>query len=170
MDGLTAVFAYQGLIKKAIKKLKYRFVSDIAEDLVEAFLSFCGENKSFVHFCQKRPLLSPVPLHPRRERWRGFNQAKLLGGMIAANLDLDFQSDLLLRIKNTKPQTKLKKKERGENIKGAFALREDSSFMIQDLEFILFDDIWTSGATLKEAARVLKRNGVKRVWGLTLAR
>jgi predicted amidophosphoribosyltransferase len=103
LDGLTAPFAYQGIIKTAIKKLKYRFVADLAKDLVEVFLSFCGEDKAFSCFCQEEPLFVPVPLHPRRKRWRGFNQAELLGKMMAANLGLDFEPDLLLRTKNTKP-------------------------------------------------------------------
>lgn len=170
LDGLTTIFVYKGLIKKAIKKLKYRFVSDLAGDLVELFLSFGGEDKGFVSFCRKEPSLVPIPLHSRRKRWRGFNQAELLGEMIAANLEVDFLPDLLQRIRSTKPQTKLNAEQRRENIQGAFSLNKNSKFEIHNSEFILFDDVWTSGATLKEAAKVLKRNGARKVWGLTLAR
>lgn len=169
MDGLTSIFAYKGLIKKAIKKIKYRFVSDMAGDLTEAFLSFCGENKVFVQFCQDNPLLVPVPLHSRRQRWRGFNQAELLGKMIAKNLGLDFVPDLLARVKETQPQADLKKEERIRNIKGSFKV-SPNILISQYPNILLFDDVWTSGATLREAAKVLKRGGAKKVWGLTIAR
>lgn len=171
LDGLTSIFSYKGLIKKAIKKLKYRFVSDIAGDLGEAFLSFCGEDEVFsAYCCQEEVMLVPIPLHPRRLRWRGFNQSELLGKLIAKNLGLRFIPNLLLRVKETKPQTDLDKIQRQKNIRGAFSLNENSQFVIRNSQFILFDDIWTSGATLKEAAKVLKRAGAKKVWGLTTAR
>lgn len=171
LDGLTSIFTYQGLMEKAIKRLKYRFVSDLAEDLVELFLSFCGEDKFFSHFCQRENVyFLPVPLHSRRKRWRGFNQAELLGKMIANNLDLPFLPDLLKRIKNTKPQTKLKEEERRKNIRGAFKIRSNYKLSIINSKLILFDDVWTTGSTLRECGQVLKRAGAKEVWGLTLAR
>lgn len=171
LDGLTSIFAYKGIIKKGIGKLKYRFVSDLASDLVEIFLASCGEDKVFSDFClEKQPFLVPIPLHPQRERWRGFNQSALLGKMIAQNLGINFCPDLLQRIKNTTPQIKLKEKERKANIKDAFQISPSSPSALLSSPLILFDDAWTTGATLKEAARILKRAGVKIVWGLTLAR
>jgi len=180
LDGLTTIFAYRGVIKKAIKKLKYRFVTALAQDLVELFLTFCGEDQAFCRFCReensvrlgrtKRVVLVPIPLHPRRQRWRGFNQTELLGQMISQNLGLDFAPGVLLRKKATRPQTKLDQKDRRENIKGAFAFCRRSGFNLRGSRVFLFDDVWTTGATLREAARTLKRSGVEQVWGLTLAR
>ena len=171
LDGLTAVFAYKGLMKKAIQRLKYKFISDLAEDLVEVFLSLCGEDKAFVHFSrQENVFFVPIPLHPARKRWRGFNQAELLGKIIAKNLGLKFSPQLLRRVKKTKPQVELKKEERKKNIQGAFKLNPNYQFSIINSPFILFDDVWTSGFTLKEAGKVLKARGAKKVWGLTLAR
>jgi len=171
LNGLTTVFQYKGIFKKAIKKLKYKFITDLAGNLVESFLSFCGEDKTFTQFCrQTNVFLVPIPLHPSRRRWRGFNQAELLGKMIAENLALPFQPNLLLRKKKTKPQVKLSKDERAENIKGAFILNGNLKLEIKNLKFIIFDDVWTSGATMREAARVLKRSGAQKVWGLALAR
>lgn len=173
LNGLTTVFAYKGLIKTAITKLKYRFVSNLAQDLVEIFLSLCGEDKIFSRFCQQEDVcLVPVPLHSQRKRWRGFNQAELLGQMIAANLGIKFSYDLLVRVKNTQSQTKLNEKERQANIKDAFGINKNSIRRIggRNSKILLFDDVWTSGATLREAGKVLKQKGVKNVWGLTLAR
>jgi len=170
LDGLTSIFAYRGVIEKAIKKLKYKFVSDLASDLVELFLSFCGEDKAFSNFCQEKDVfLVPIPLHPRRLRWRGFNQSELLGKMIAENLDIGFVPDLLKRIKNTKPQIKLSKKERRKNIHNAFRI-SPNILISQYPNILLFDDVWTTGSTLKECAKVLKQVGAKIVWGLTVAR
>lgn len=171
LDGLTSIFAYKGVIEKAIKKLKYRFITDLASDLVELFSSFCGEDKTFSDFCrQNRVVLVPIPLHPARKRWRGFNQAELLGRLIAENLKINFSPDLLLRVKNTKPQVELDKDERQGNIRGAFKKNPNLQFVIRNSQILIFDDVWTSGITLREAGKVLKRNGAKKVWGLTIAR
>jgi competence protein ComFC len=171
LDGLTSIFAYKGVVAKAIKKLKYKFAKDLAEELVELFLSFCGEEKLFSDFCcLPNVVLVPIPLHPQRLRWRGFNQAELLGKLIAKNLEIKFVPGLLLRVKNTKPQVELDKAQRQINIRRAFALNRNCKLKIGNWNFILFDDVWTTGATLKEAGKVLKRNGAKKVWGLTIAR
>jgi competence protein ComFC len=171
LDGLTSIFAYKGVVAKAIKKLKYKFVKDLAEELVELFLSFCGEEKLFSDFCRLPDVvLVPIPLHPRRLRWRGFNQAELLGKLIAKNLGIKFVPDLLVRVKDTRPQVDLDRKCRQQNILGAFRKNPNSQFVIRNSLILVFDDVWTTGATLREAGKVLKRNGAKKVWGLTIAR
>jgi len=169
LNGLTSIFEYCGVCQKTIIKLKYKFVEDLAETIVEMFLSFCGEDKGFVHFCRGDIVLVPVPLHWQRKNWRGFNQAEIVGKMIAQKLGFSFVPDLLIRKKKTKPQTKLKKKQRNKNIAGAFLINKELNIN-RKLSIILFDDVWTTGATLKECGKVLKRNGFKKVWGLTLAR
>ena len=173
LDGLTSVFSYQGIIKKAIIKLKYKFVTDLAETILELFLSFIGEDKVFTDFLQDKIFLVPVPLHWTRENWRGFNQAELLGKMISQKLEIIILPDLLVRKRFTQPQSKLKKKARQENIKGAFGFNKKkfpNIFLSQHPSILLFDDVWTTGATMKNCAQVLKKNGAKKVWGLTLAR
>jgi len=171
LDGLTSIFVYKGIIKKAIGKLKYQFVSDLATDLAEIFLSFCGEDKFLDDFCLKeKPILVPIPLYFRREKWRGFNQSAVLGKMIAENLGISFFPNLLVRIKDTKPQAKLKEKEREKNIKNVFNISPTFHLSPTNYSVLLFDDVWTTGATLKEATRVLKINGIRKVWGLTIAR
>ncbi|TSC53108.1 MAG: putative amidophosphoribosyltransferase [Microgenomates group bacterium LiPW_16] len=100
-------------------------------------------------------VLTPVPLHWWRLRWRGFNQAEILGKMIAEKLEIKFVPDLLTRKKPTRPQVELEGKARRENIAS---------------NILLFDDVWTTGVTLRACGNVLKRAGVKSVWGLTLAK
>lgn len=166
LDGLTSIFLYEGAIKEAITKLKYKFVTDLAEELIS--LSFKRLSSYFVFHTSY--ILVPVPLHPRRQRWRGFNQAELLGQMLAGKFDWQVRSDILLRHRHTKPQTELKGKERKENIKGAFRIKKNSKFIIPNSRFIIFDDVWTTGSTLRECGQVLKRAKARQAWGLTIAR
>lgn len=171
LDGLTSIFAYRGVVKKAITKLKYQFVSDLAQDLVELFLSFGGEDRVFSHLCrQKEIIFVSIPLHSSRKRWRGFNQAELLGRLITQNLGIEFLPGVLKRVRKTQPQVELNKDERKRNIQNAFEFDPDYQLLVIKHQLILFDDVWTSGATLKEAAKALKRKGAKKVWGLTIAR
>lgn len=170
LNGLLSLFAYQGPIKEAIKKLKYQFVTDLAEELVELALKTIRKEQKVVWKQLKRGVLVPVPLHPRRQRQRGFNQAELLGKVLAEKLSWSVETDFLIRQKHTPSQASLKSRDRQENIKGAFKIRPYSEPKIQNSKLILFDDVWTTGSTLKEAASVLKKNGARQVWGLTLAR
>jgi ComF family protein len=184
LDGLVSVCRYEDIVKKAIKKLKYKFVTDLAEELVSQATGMIEEKQGrFFPSFDSNWALTPIPLHPRRQRWRGFNQAELLGEMMAKKMGWRFCPDLLIRHKFTKPQTKVKeKKKRRANIRWAFKVNPDSRFSgfaenprfhrdtVHDSRVILFDDVWTTGATIKECAQVLKRRKVRKVWGLTLAR
>ena len=119
--------------------------------------------------------LVPIPLAKSRKRWRGFNQAEILCRSISAAIGLPV-ADVLVRKKSTKVQKDLKKDARIENVSGAFgvAKSDDSKdrdiFQIKNQNFILVDDVITTGSTMLEAVKVLKRNGAKSVWCLTVAR
>jgi ComF family protein len=124
-------------------------------------------------FVEKKPLVVPIPLHWFRQKKRGFNQSALLGKHIAQRWDLSLSEDLLVRGKYTFPQAELKKKERRGNIRGAFKINKKpplNSLISQCPSILLIDDIWTTGATMREAGRVLKEARFKEVWGLALAR
>ena len=110
-------------------------------------------------------LILPVPLHPKRLRERGFNQALLLAQDLAP---AKLQRDLLRRLRHTKPQAGLTPKERGENVKGAFAVTEPRQVAGKNL--LLVDDVFTTGATVRECAKVLLKAGAARVEVITAAR
>lgn len=166
LEGLTVVFEYKGILKKIIKNLKYKFLYDLEKILVELCLSSLGENSDFVSFSRKKPILIPIPLHPARLRWRGFNQSERLGKQIAQGLGIPINNQLLKKVKPTKAQSNLDKKTRWENVKGAFAI---NGVCLKNSKYLLFDDIWTTGATMSQGAKIIKRAGAKKVWGLTLA-
>ena len=163
LDGLTSFFSYKEAMREAIKKIKYRWMSDIAESIVNLI-----PNQKFPFPIKNKTLVS-VPLHVRREKWRGFNQSELLGKLIAEKFGLGLESNVLKRVKNTKPQVEFKKEKRIANIKGAFSLKKNID-LSQFKNIILFDDVWTTGSTMRECAKVLKRNGANWVWGITIAR
>jgi ComF family protein len=110
-------------------------------------------------------LIVPVPLHPRRLRWRGFNQAILLAQSFP---DLPLGREILVRQRPTLPQVKLSPQERQTNVKGAFVVPDVAA--IKDKAVLLVDDVYTTGATVKECALALRRAGAGTVEVLTVAR
>ncbi len=114
--------------------------------------------------------LIPVPLHNRRLRERRFNQSALLAREIARHSGKVFVPDMLLRMRHTVPQQGLSYKERGQNVKGAFAVGKKYLHTLSGKNILLLDDVYTSGATLNECARVLKRAKAASVSVLTVAK
>lgn len=159
LDGVISFFHYRGIIRQAIKTLKYRLVTDLAKELVD-LISLSSFSKASV--------LVPIPLHSARLRSRGFNQAEVLGSLIANKLNIPIESNLLKRVKNTQPQAEVKNRvDRLKNIGQAFAVDQIKQY---PKRVILFDDVFTTGATMRGAASALKQAGVKYVWGMTIAR
>jgi len=113
-------------------------------------------------------LIMPVPLHHARLRWRGFNQAALIGGAIAHRLDRRLDTHTLLRVRETAPQTGQNMRERRRNIRSAFTVRRPAT--VANRSVLLIDDVITTGATVDECARILLAAGARRVDVLALAR
>lgn len=172
LDGFWYLGVYRGSLRKAIQKLKYKWVSSIASELIDLTIRYWAENSPLVLDEIKNDrgrnwVVTAVPLHMRRKNWRGFNQSELLGKLFAQKLGLSYQN-LLKRIRNTTPQMKLLAHQRKENIKNAFEKASDAQLSI--VRVLLVDDVWTTGSTLKECCYVLKKNGAEKVWALTVAR
>ena len=112
-------------------------------------------------------IIIPVPLHTRRLLWRGFNQSTELARMLGKKLNRPVLANGLIRTRHTLPQTQLGLAERQVNIKGAFATDSDK---VKGMVALVVDDVYTTGATLSECARTLKRAGTAGVDVLVLAR
>jgi len=167
IDGAFCAVSYKSTVRKLIYNFKYKpYLSDLTETLVGLFYESLIQQEIFQKAYALSPILVPVPLSTKRLRKRGYNHAKLLAQGLSKNLNLKIM-EVLQRVKETKTQHGLKLKDRKENLKGAFIL--NTKCLMPDTIFLV-DDILTSGSTLLEAARILKRNGAKKVWGLTLAR
>lgn len=172
LDGLWSLGVYSLSLRTAIQKLKYKWVSELAKDLVAVTIEYWAKNPPILLDKIKKDrgkswVVTAVPLHPTRARWRGFNQSELLAKLFAQNLGLKYET-ILKRIRNTKPQMKLLSHERKSNIKNAFAL--STSHLPPATSILLIDDVWTTGSTMKECGYVLKKGGTKQVWALTIAR
>ncbi len=117
-------------------------------------------------------LVTCVPLHKSRLKKRGFNQSSLIAERVAEYLRIPFDENVLKRIRNTKIQSGLVRKERVKNTKGAFEVRileSEVKSQMKGKKVLLIDDVWTTGSTMRECIKVMKRNGAKKVWGLVLA-
>lgn len=174
LDGLISFFVYEGMIRKAIHQLKFKYVTDLADEFFKIILDIWREDKND-RFCQmkrfveeKKPIIVPVPLYWLKENQRGFNQAEIFAEKLAKSWNLEFKKDLLIRSKFTQSQVGLSEEERQKNIANAFFYNSNIKYPVSNI--ILLDDIWTTGATLKTCASLLKKSGAKTVWGLTIAR
>ncbi len=171
IDGAFCGVVYQGIVRKMLYQLKYKpYVTDMQPMLLELLYESLIQQAAFMYALASKPLLISIPLSKKRLRERGYNQAEIFARGFAEKFDLKNES-LLQRSKETQPQFGLSKEERGENMKGAFAMNDKGSRINdKDKTAFLIDDILTTGSTLCEAAKVLKRNGFEKVWGVVLAR
>lgn len=161
-----AVFKYKGVVRKAITSIKYRYAYDIVDSLVEATVSRLKISK--IH----NVTLVPIPMYSKSENIRGFNQSILIGEKIAKSLDWNFLPDLLIKTKNTKHQVGLKGEQRKTNLENAFIVnpKYKENIEIRSNKILLFDDVYTTGTTIKQARKVLENSGFKNVYSLTIAR
>lgn len=172
LEGTFAAVAYKGIIRKLLYQLKYQpYLTDLIPELAELCYEALIQDEVFVQLQKKQPVLVPIPLSSSRLRKRGYNQAGLLAKALGKKFGLKVQP-LLKRVKDTKPQYGLKREERMENMKGAFSFEKDpsTSLRMTSKVVILIDDVLTTGSTMHEAAKVLKKHGVKEVWGVALAK
>lgn len=151
------------VIKKLIKNCKFFGFTSVVDPWI-----MCVSKDVFPdNFQEKNWVIVPVPLHWSRRLWRGFNQSFVIAnGLKNIFPNMAVSSDLL-RTKKTKQQAKLSRIERKKNIEGAFVWSKDAQI---PQKIIIVDDVYTSGATLREAKKTLLAAGAKEVWCLVLAR
>ena len=157
LSAAHAAFWYTEKSSAPIKRLKYSNERWLARRL-SPFLSVPADWKA--------DSILPIPLHPKRERKRGFNQSVLLAQGLTSSAGLPMEQDLLLRQVNTTSQAELSREARLHNLTGAFCCPKPER--IEGRSFILIDDVITTGSTMAECARTLKRAGASRIYGLAL--
>lgn len=167
IDGSFSAISYNFTAQKLIYSFKYKpYLSDLKTTLTELFYESIIQNENFVNLISKTNFIFiPIPLFSSKYKKRGCNQSEILASSLSRKFKSPTQK-LLKRIQDTKTQFKLNKDQRAENIKGVFEVIGN----VKNANIFLIDDIVTTGSTLKEAARVLKKAGAKKVFGLTLAR
>jgi len=164
LDGLRFVAYFEGPLRRAVHQLKYRGCQAMAPAL--------GHLMTVTFLADPFPcdLFVPVPLHARRLRERGYNQAALLARAVGDELGLPMYASALVRGRETRSQVQLSAAERRANVREAFAVPPAAATAIQGRAVVLVDDVCTTGATLEACAMALRQAGACSVWGLTLGR
>jgi len=155
---------FDAIAKKAIYELKYNKETYVARDLAQLALQTIEEEYKNVIF----DYVTCIPLHKRRIRQRTFNQSRVLAQYIAKVLKVNMAPDLLIRTKYTNTQTLLNFQERKKNISGAFKATNISK--LENKTILLVDDVMTTGATVNECSKALKKAGALNVYVITVAR
>lgn len=165
-----AVGKYQGVLKEAIYQFKYeptrvgRGKPGLGKHLAKLMIHHLPPDLNLTTF----DVIIPVPLHKSRKRWRGFNQSEILGRFLGRHYRIPLDTHHLYRIKETRPQVELTGKERIGNVQGAFKVQRAKD--LEGKKVVLVDDVFTTGSTVNESSRILKKVGVREILVLTLAR
>ncbi len=163
-DELRSPYLYEQDLMTAVQAIKYGGKSYIVKSMGPLLADFAKERITSM----EDMIIMPVPLHKKKLRQRGFNQSALMVKEISPVLDIEADYFSLIRIRDTETQAGLNLEQRRKNVKGAFDLRGERN--LKGKTVILVDDVATTGNTINECAKVLKKAGCEKVMGLTLAR
>lgn len=170
-DGLAFHGRYEGLLRELV--LEFKFRGRLAQGRLLAGLCLAAYRRALAagrigdEASAGSSLVVPVPLHPRRLAWRGFNQSLELAKVVGRALALPVCPNGMARIRHTTPQSSLPGPRRLENIQGAFRADPD---VVAERSILLVDDVMTTGATVETACRALRQAGARRVDVLVAAR
>jgi competence protein ComFC len=163
-DWACSAGLYEGVLRKGIHALKYDMHLAIIDQLA-GLMVCCYPHRQLNG---KVDIVVPIPIHRDRLIERGFNQSEELGRPLCKRISVPLESNALFRIRNMRHQVSLPQDKRMLNIKGAFAVPNPA--LVLGKRVLLVDDVFTTGATLNEAAKVLKESGALSVYVYTLAR
>ena len=158
------IFKYSEIIRKLI--IQYKF-NDKAY-LYKTFCEIIVKDKKAFDFIKSYDIIIPVPIHKKRMRERGYNQSELISKELASMCDLAIYTNVLTKVKNNKPQSTLDQKEREENTKNVYKLI--NSEKIYNKKVLIFDDVFTTGATISACVREIEKASPSKIGVLTLAR
>jgi len=185
IDGCFSALTYNKTVQKLIYNFKYKpYLADLKTVLSDLFYESIIQNEQFMKLITNGEparnaslssasvaggwILVPIPLSSSKLRKRGYNQSEILAKELSQKFNFPVH-DLLSRTRETKTQVGLSNEKRKLNVQGAFSIKTEN-IKLKTKNILLVDDIATTGSTLLEAARVLKKGGVDKVFGLTLAR
>jgi len=163
-DRAVSVFYYEGVLRQLIHNFKYNKMISLSTYFSSCMVDFMKD----YHVGNSCQIVTSVPMHPFRLLTREFNIPDILARKIAKELGLEY-CRLLKKIKNTVPQSMLDRTQRLKNVKGTFSINKNKINKIKNKDILLVDDLFTTGSTANECARILKAGGANRVEVITLA-
>jgi len=155
---------YEGALMDIIFLFKYQGFEVLGRLLGDLLAKNIGQEEDL---WEGVDAIVPVPLHPNKKRKRGFNQAQVLARSLARHKRLPLLEKNLIKVRDVPPQTTLEAEEREKNVRGAFQVRK--GYELEGKIILIVDDVYTTGATLRECSLALKRAGVKETRAITLA-
>jgi len=176
LSGLYFALPYKDniLTKKLIYQFKYTpYLKDLAKTLASILIEHFVISGKNINSIWENSILIPVPLDKKKLKIRGYNQSEELAKELSKFLNIPVVSNVLVKIKHTAPQMELSKIEREKNLEGAFAIKVGGTSDVPPFlgkKIFLVDDVYTTGCTMQECAKILKKAGAKQVWGIVIAR
>lgn len=172
INGIFPASSFKNIIvKKLVHLCKYRFVKDASMQLGDILVRALEQSD-----VPLPDMIIPVPLHRRRLRWRGFNQSEYLARHLASsilpNATIPVHEDMLIRRRNSTPQAAIRNKlHRRKNMQNMFSIQKSTTTknLLQGKRIWIVDDVFTTGATLFECAKTLKKHGASEVYGIVVA-
>lgn len=157
------LFSYEEPIREKILQYKFEDKAYLASTIYEFFMN----NEKLYGFLKKYDIMIPIPISSSRKRERGYNQSELLARKISRMASIPIEMQVLKKVKHNQPQSSLNRQQRKQNVKNVYKVQNE--LKIQNKKILLFDDIYTTGSTANECARILKGAGNSTVGILTIA-
>lgn len=161
VDLQISLFTYRNFIRSKILEMKFDGKAYISSSFAECMCKILKDKN--IEF----DIIIPVPIHPKRYMERGYNQSELLSRFISREFKVKNATKILFKVKNNVPQSTLNQKKRIENVINAYKVKKNKK--ICGKKILLIDDIYTTGATANECAKILKKNGASKVICFTIA-
>ncbi len=158
------LFSYTGIIREKILQYKFDDKAYLANTIYEFFMN----NEKLYRFLKKYDIIIPIPISSSRKRERGYNQSELLTKKLNELVNIHIETKVLKKEKNNQPQSSLNKLQRKENVKNVYKVQNE--LKISNKYILLLDDVYTTGSTANECAKILKQAGGKEVGVLTIAK
>ena len=160
------LFEYKDLIRKKIIEFKFNDKSY----LYKTFSNIILKNKKICKLLNSYDIIIPVPMFEKKKKKRGYNQTELISKEIAKRLDITFNNNILFKIKENKTQSLLNYHERKQNVLNVYKINDSETKNVSNKKIILFDDIYTTGFTVKECIKELEKLNPKKIDVLVLAK
>ena len=159
-----SIFKYEGMVRKLI--LNYKF--NEKSYMYMTFVNLLLKDKKIFENIKNYDTIIPVPISKKRQKERGYNQCELIAKEIAKKIKLEYRNNCLIKTKNIIEQNKLNKEEREKNIIGVYNL--ENGQLLENKKILLIDDIYTTGSTVNECSKILRKANPNKIGILTIAK